>query len=113
MARLLLSPCQLAAAAVRGVPLPLPSHRPLLGPFLLLQILEHATLPHDAALILKTDDDSFVNVPALMRELAGVCTQPGCRGERLYLGSLLTRAEVEVQEGHRWNNPAFAEHTGG
>ena len=79
---------------------------------LLLQVLEHATLHHDTAYVMKTDDDSFVNVPALLRELAGLCTQPGCRGERLYLGSLLAGAEEVVQEGHRWNNPAFAEHTG-
>lgn len=40
------------------------------------------------AFVLKTDDDAYVNVPALVPALRALCVTPGCRGqERLYLGA--------------------------
>ncbi len=40
----------------------------------------------DVRFIMKADDDAFVNVPALVRELKGACLSPGCRRERIYFG---------------------------
>ena len=40
----------------------------------------------DVRFIMKADDDAFVNVPALVRELKGACLSIGCRRERIYFG---------------------------
>lgn len=57
-----------------------------------LQILEHAVTAWRPAFVLKTDDDAFVNVPALLRTLRTLCATPRCRGrERLYVGAEVSR----------------------
>jgi hypothetical protein len=51
-----------------------------------LFIFEHAVQQYDSRFILKTDDDAFVNVPALVHQLRLLCESPDCRRERLYMG---------------------------
>ncbi|KAL4419883.1 hypothetical protein ABPG75_006981 [Micractinium tetrahymenae] len=76
-------------------------------------ILEQAVTAYRPAFVLKTDDDAFVNVPALLPALRKLCATPGCRGaERLYIGAELRNSSVVTEPGHRWNNEAFVEHTG-
>lgn len=77
------------------------------------QVLEYAAMHYDAAFVLKTDDDAFVNVGPLMQQLRAVCEDPECRGERIYMGRVAHRSEVVLQPGHRWNNADFYIHTGG
>jgi hypothetical protein len=38
------------------------------------------------AFVLKTDDDSFVSVPAMVADLRARCTSTDCAGEKLYMG---------------------------
>lgn len=51
-----------------------------------IAVYEHVVAKYDFSFVLKTDDDSFVNVPALVADLRGRCTAPGCHNERLYMG---------------------------
>lgn len=46
-----------------------------------------------AGVVIKVDDDSFVNVPGVRAELALRCRQ-GCWGSRIYAGCLRLRAKV-------------------
>ncbi|KAL4430367.1 hypothetical protein ABPG77_002173 [Micractinium sp. CCAP 211/92] len=76
-------------------------------------ILEYAVSAFRPAFVLKTDDDAYVNVPALLPALRALCVTPGCRGqERLYIGAELRNSSVVTEPGHRWNNEAFVNHTG-
>ena len=59
------------------------------------------------------DDDAFINVPHMVTQLRALCENPGCVGERLYLGRMAKHSEVLLQPGHKWNNAAFHNHTGG
>ena len=54
-------------------------------------MFEHVVAEYDYSFVLKTDDDSFVNVPALVTDLRGKCTTPGCHNERLYMGFQVRR----------------------
>lgn len=68
---------------------------------------------YNAAYVFKTDDDAFVNVAPLAAQLRALCESPGCLGpERLYLGKMVRHSDVLLQEGHRWNNEAYYQHTG-
>jgi len=58
----------------------------LLGPLPQIALYEHVVAAHDAAFVLKTDDDSFVNVPALAADLRRRCTSADCVAEKLYMG---------------------------
>lgn len=51
-----------------------------------LFIFEYAVHHYDARFIFKTDDDAFINIPPLVRQLRMLCESPGCREERLYMG---------------------------
>ena len=42
-------------------------------------ILEYAVAHYDVRYIMKTDDDAFVSVPALLRQLHQLCESPDCR----------------------------------
>ena len=76
-------------------------------------MLEYAVLHYDAAYVFKTDDDAFVNLVPLAAQLRALCESEGCRGrERLYMGKMVRHSEVLLQEGHRWNNEAYYQHTG-
>lgn len=77
------------------------------------QVLEYAATHYDAAFVLKTDDDAFINVGPMMDQLRALCEYPGCVGERLYMGKMARHSEVLLQPGHKWNNAAFYNHTGG
>lgn len=75
-------------------------------------MLEHAVTQYDAAFVLKTDDDAYINVPAMTAQLRALCEHPGCVGERIYMGKMARHSEVLLQPGHKWNNAAFYNHTG-
>ena len=51
-----------------------------------IAVFEHVVAAHDIAFVLKTDDDSFVNVPAMVADLRARCTTTGCAAEKLYMG---------------------------
>lgn len=74
--------------------------------------MEYAATNYDAAFVLKTDDDAFINVVPLLAQLAAMCENPGCRRERVYMGKMAKHSEVLLQPGHKWNNAAFHNHTG-
>ena len=48
---------------------------------------------YNFSFVLKTDDDSFVNVPALVADLRSRCTAPSCHNERLYMGYQVGRGD--------------------
>lgn len=75
-------------------------------------VLEYASLNYDAAFVLKTDDDAFINVPPMVAQLRALCENPGCVNERIYMGRMAKHSEVLLQPGHKWNNAAFHNHTG-
>ena len=77
------------------------------------QVLEYAATTYDAAFVLKTDDDAFINVAPLVAQLRAMCEHKDCRRERLYMGKMAQHSEVLLQPGHKWNNAAFHNHTGG
>lgn len=60
---------------------------------------------------MKTDDDSYVNVPALVKWLVHNCETEECRNEKLYLGGAAEKADVILNPGHKWENAAFHHHT--
>lgn len=112
--RLELDPCRSGSARAPRTAAAAPAHHtnpssPSPQTFFLL---EYASAYYDAAFVLKTDDDAFVNVQPLMAQLQALCEDPQCRNERLYLGHLARRSEVVLQPGHRWNNADFFIHTG-
>lgn len=82
-------------------------------PHPVLQVLEYAATNYDAAFVLKTDDDAFINVPPMIAQLRALCENPGCASERIYMGRMAKHSEVLLQPGHKWNNLAFHDHTGG
>lgn len=49
---------------------------------------------------MKADDDAFVNVPALVRELKGACLSAGCRRERIYFGREIRNNIVSAARLH-------------
>lgn len=67
---------------------------------------------YDVKFILKTDDDAFVNIPPMLAELRVLCESTDCVNERLYMGRMARHSEVLLQQGHKWNNDAFYNHTG-
>jgi len=67
---------------------------------------------YDVSFVLKTDDDAFVNIPALISQLKSLCETPDCVNERIYMGRMARHSEVLLQPGHKWNNDAFYQHTG-
>ncbi|CAL5223668.1 g6216 [Coccomyxa viridis] len=75
-------------------------------------VLEYAIKHYDVRFILKTDDDAYVHVEALVHQLRLLCISPDCRNERLYMGRMCTESEVLLQPGHKWNNIVFYNHTG-
>ena len=77
-----------------------------------VQVMEYATTHYDAAFVLKTDDDAFINVGPLVQQLRALCENKGCRGERVYMGNMAKHSEVLLQPGHKWNNAVFYNHTG-
>ena len=56
-----------------------------------IAVFEHVVAAHDVAFVLKTDDDSFVNVPALVADLRRRCTSADCAAEMLYMGYQVLR----------------------
>ena len=76
------------------------------------QVLEYAATTYDAAFVLKTDDDAFINVAPLVAQLRAMCEHEDCQRERLYMGKMAQHSEVLLQPGHKWNNAAFHNHTG-
>lgn len=58
--------------------------------FLFKYALEH----YDVRFVLKTGDDSFVNVPLLVEELKTQCRHASCVRERLYFGKEMRNSEV-------------------
>ena len=52
--------------------------------------------------VLKADDDAFINVPALVRELKANCLSFGCRKERMYFGREIRNNVVRVAAGDKW-----------
>jgi len=60
-------------------------------------VLEYAIKHYDVRFILKTDDDAYVHVEALVRQLRMLCISPDCRNERLYMGRMCTESEVLLQ----------------
>ena len=75
-------------------------------------VLEYAVATYDVKFILKTDDDAFINIKALIWQLRLLCETPGCRSERVYMGKMAKESEVLLQPGHKWNNMVFHNHTG-
>ncbi|KAK9802990.1 hypothetical protein WJX73_005638 [Symbiochloris irregularis] len=75
-------------------------------------VFEYAVKMYDVKFILKTDDDAFVNVRALIQQLQMLCETPGCRTERVYMGKMAKESGVLLQPGHKWNNMVFYNHTG-
>ena len=59
-------------------------------------MFEHVVAAHDVAFVLKTDDDSFVNVPALVADLWGRCTTADCAGAKLYMGYQVSLAPAVI-----------------
>lgn len=57
---------------------------------------------YDVRFILKADDDAFINVPALVRELKAQCQTPGCRKERIYFGKEIRNNVVRLAAGDKW-----------
>ena len=51
-------------------------------------VLEYAALHYDVRYILKTDDDAYINISAMLRQLRLLCQTPDCRNERLYMGKM-------------------------
>ena len=60
-----------------------------------IAVYEHVVAQYDFSFVLKTDDDSFVNVPALVADLRSRCTAPGCHNERLYMGYQVWRTGAQ------------------
>lgn len=75
-------------------------------------VLEHAVATYDVKYILKTDDDAFINIKALIMQLKLLCQTPECKSERVYMGKMAKESEVLLQPGHKWNNMVFHNHTG-
>lgn len=44
----------------------------------------------------QTDDDSFVNVPALLTYVRSACAQPDCKNERAYMGFEVRCVRVHI-----------------
>ncbi len=57
---------------------------------------------YDVRFVLKADDDAFINVPALVRELKAQCLSHGCRKERMYFGREIRNNLVRVAAGDKW-----------
>lgn len=78
-----------------------------------LMVFQHVVATYDFSFVLKTDDDSFVNVPALVGVLKQACKNTGCRHEALYMGCQVERIIVtHGQPQHPHNSDEFFEHTG-
>ena len=60
------------------------------------------TRRYDVRFVLKADDDAFINVPALVRELKANCLSFGCRKERMYFGREIRNNVVRVAAGDKW-----------
>ena len=57
---------------------------------------------YDVRFVLKADDDAFINVPSLVRELKAHCLSHGCRKERMYFGREIRNNLVRVAAGDKW-----------
>ena len=57
---------------------------------------------YDVRFVLKADDDAFINVPSLVRELKAHCLSYGCRKERMYFGREIRNNLVRVAAGDKW-----------
>ena len=57
---------------------------------------------YDVRFVLKADDDAFINVPSLVRELKAHCLSFGCRKERMYFGREIRNNLVRVAAGDKW-----------
>jgi len=57
---------------------------------------------YDVRFVLKADDDAFINVPSLVRELKAQCLSFGCRKERMYFGREIRNNLVRVAAGDKW-----------
>ena len=44
-----------------------------------VQVMEYAVTHYDAAFVLKTDDDAFINVVPMVDQLKLLCENPGCQ----------------------------------
>ncbi|KAL6785480.1 hypothetical protein ACKKBF_B00425 [Auxenochlorella protothecoides x Auxenochlorella symbiontica] len=75
-------------------------------------VLEYAVRHYDVKFVLKTDDDAFIYVAPLVAQLRALCEHPDCEGERIYMGRMAHHSEVLLQQGHKWNNDIFYNHTG-
>lgn len=78
-----------------------------------LAVFHHVVATYDFSFVLKADDDSFVNVPALTAVLRQQCRHPGCQTEGVYLGSQVEGTVVtHGQKDHPHNSDEFWAHTG-
>lgn len=75
-------------------------------------IFQYAAEHFDFRYVLKTDDDTFVNVRPMLQQLRLLCRSEDCRHERIYMGHLVVQAKVETAANHKWNNVVFHNHTG-
>lgn len=57
---------------------------------------------YDVRFVLKADDDAFIAVPALLRELKAHCITPACRKERMYFGREIRNNVVRLGAGDKW-----------
>ena len=60
-----------------------------------------STLPIDV----QTDDDSFVNAPALLAHLRAACSNPDCKRERVYMGYQVRRPGGSHAHTLTWLGP--------
>jgi Galactosyltransferase len=59
-----------------------------------LAVIEEVVRRYDFSFVLKTDDDAFVNVPALVNDVRNRCLSRDCTQERLYMGYQVGPAAV-------------------
>lgn len=97
--------CRCLCPSPSRSPACVPSNAPPLSPRLPApQVFEHVAseLP-GTRMVLKTDDDAWVNVPRLLSLLRASCLTPGCAGrEALYMGHFLRNARVITDPNHKW-----------
>ncbi|RMZ52872.1 hypothetical protein APUTEX25_000991 [Auxenochlorella protothecoides] len=62
--------------------------------------------------IMKTDDDAYIDCPALVKDLRSRCQNADCRNERLYWGEEKRKGEVIVTSGNKWSNEEYWKYTG-
>lgn len=78
-----------------------------------LAVFRHVVATYDFSFVLKADDDSFVNVPALIQALMQQCRHPLCNNEGIYLGQQVEGIVVtHHQPKHPHNSDDFWRHSG-